>query len=171
MFKWVPRHNLTLLIFQFPDPVSNVEGIMVDMVNFCCAIKKELFKFARRERRSVLNLEIPTATILWKTGTPPTNINLSPRHVTEPGGRKILGTMYSPAPSVKFHPKPSRSSHPFAVVWNHQLDICLEKRDYLISRVRYGFGYSRVVKEVKASALLWGVTIFLQGKRVWLIEF
>ena len=149
--------------------------LWVDMVNFCCAIKKELFKFARWERGSVLYLEIPTATIFWKTGTPPTNINLSPRHVTEPNRgderrweRCILPR--HPAPFCKFHPRLSRS-YPFAVVWNHQLDICLEKRDYLISRVRYGFGYSRVVKEVKASALLWGVTIFLQGKRVWLIEF
>lgn len=148
--------------------------LWVDMVNFCCAIKKELFKFARWERRSVLYLEIPMATIFWKTGTPPTNINLSPRHVTEPGDERPWERCILPRHSVKFHPRPSRSSYPFAVVWNHQLDIinfCLEKRDYLISRVRYGFGYSRVVKEVKASALLRGVTIFLQGKRVWLIEF
>lgn len=145
---------------------------MVDMVNFCCAIKKELFKFARQERRSVLYLEIPTATIFWKTGTSPTNINLSPRHVTEPGDERPWERCILPRKSVKFDSRPSLLvTRSFAVVWNHQLDICLEKRDYLISRVRYGLGYSRVVKEVKASAFLWGVTSFLQGKRVWLIEF
>ena len=46
------RHSYTFL--KFPDPVSNDEGIRVDMIKLRYAIEKELSKVALRETRSVL---------------------------------------------------------------------------------------------------------------------
>ena len=82
VLKWITCQNSAFLHFsQFSDPVLNAEGIMV---KFHCAINKGLSMFARWETRSVLYVRntCPTVTIFRKTKTPPTNINLSPRHMT-----------------------------------------------------------------------------------------
>ena len=82
MLKWITCQNSAFLHFsQFTDPVLNAEGIMV---KFRCTIKKGLSMFASWETRSVLYVRntYPTVTIFRKTKTPPTNINLSTRHMT-----------------------------------------------------------------------------------------
>ena len=58
------RHNSAFLyLLKFPDPVSNVEGIMVGMIKLHYAIEKGLSKVALRETRSVLEICFARQTI------------------------------------------------------------------------------------------------------------
>ena len=58
---------------------------MVDMIRLCCEIEKELSKVARREASSLWYVTKNNGNnILEKLGPAPTNINLSPGHVTSP---------------------------------------------------------------------------------------
>ena len=61
----------TLIVFlQFLDPVSVVEGIMVDMGRLRCAIEKELSKVARRETRSLLHVTDNNGNNILKSWDP-----------------------------------------------------------------------------------------------------
>ena len=56
---------------------------MVDMIKFRCENEKKSFPSLPGEKQGRFSLlQIPTDAIFWRTGIPPTNINLSPRHVT-----------------------------------------------------------------------------------------
>ena len=97
------------IFLRFPDPVSNVEDTVLDMIKLTCEIETELSKVARRETHSVLDVTNTNGNNILKNW----NLSLEDKLVTktrdqpEPGSffpRSLWGGGKDPGNEVDCYP-------------------------------------------------------------------